>query len=165
MIFAAVDWSEERHRVTLVDSQGVVLERTSVAHDQSGLARLDCLLTHGREVANGHVAIELHESLLLDRLLRLGVNVYGLNPEWAERTRERFTSAGLKDDERDAWSMAEFLRTSHIHLRPLRADSDATLALREWVGLRENLSRNGPCRSSAYAITSCVGVHICCRAQ
>jgi len=47
----------------------------------------------------------------------------------------------VKDDERDAWSMAEFLRTSHQHLRPLSPESEATLALREWVRLREDLSQ------------------------
>lgn len=139
MIFAAIDWAEEFHRVILLDDQGAELERTSVRHDQPGLAHLDWLLTHGQNLADVHVAIELHDSLLLDRLLRLGVQVYGLNPKSAERTRERFTPAGLKDDDRDAWSMAEFLRTSHMHLRPLKPDSAATLALREWVALREDL--------------------------
>lgn len=139
MIFAAIDWAEQRHRVILMDDQGTVLERTSVTHDQPGLSHLDWLLTHGRDPAMVHVAIELHDSLLLDRLLRLGIQVYGLNPKSAERTRERFTPAGLKDDDRDAWSMAEFLRSSHVHLRPLQPDGDATLALREWVALREDL--------------------------
>jgi transposase len=35
--------------------------------------------------------------------------------------------------------MAEFIRTSHQHLRPMRPDSEATLALREGVSLREDL--------------------------
>ena len=139
MIFAAIDWAEERHRVILLDENALVLERTSVTHEQTGLAHLDWLLTHGREPAEVHVAIELHDSLLLDRLLRLEVKVYGLNPKSAERTRERFTPVGLKDDDRDTWSMAEFLRSSYIHLRPLKPASDATRALREWIGLREDL--------------------------
>ena len=123
----------------MLDSEGTVLERTSVLHDQTGLSHLDWLLTHGRNLSEIHVAIELHDSLLLDRLLRLGVKVYGLNPKSAERARERFTPAGLKDDDRDAWSLAEFLRTSHVHLRPMKPDSEATLAVREWVALREDL--------------------------
>lgn len=139
MLFVGIDWAEERHRVILMDARGTVLEHTSVTHDQTGLSHLDWLLTHGQQVAEVHVAIELHDSLLLDRLLRLGVKVYGLNPRSAERVRERFTPAGLKDDQRDAWSLAEFLRTSHVHLRPLRPDSDLVRALREWVALREDL--------------------------
>lgn len=139
MIFAAIDWAEQYHRLVLLDEHGSILEKASVSHDHSGLAQLDWLLTHGRKRDQVHVAIELHDSLLLDRLLNLGVKVYGLNPKSAERTRERFTPAGLKDDDRDAWSMAEFIRTSHRHLRPMRPDSEATLALREWVSWREDL--------------------------
>jgi transposase len=139
MLFVGIDWAEERHRVILMDAHGTVLEHTSVTHDQPGLSHLDWLLTHGQPLTEVHVAIELHDSLLLDRLLRLGVQVYGLNPQSAQRARERFTAAGLKDDQRDSWSLAEFLRTSYVHLRPLQPDSDTTRALREWVALREDL--------------------------
>ncbi len=139
MIFAAIDWAEEKHYVVLLDEQGTVVDQEWIPHEQTALAHLDWLLTHGHAADQVHVAIELHDSLLLDRLLSLGVKVYGLNPKSAQRARERFTPAGLKDDERDAWSMAEFVRTSYQHLRPLRPDSEATLALREWVAFREDL--------------------------
>lgn len=139
MIFAAIDWAEQRHYLVMLDRHGQILEREWISHQQPQLTHLDWLLTHGRQLDHVHVAIELHDSLLLDRLLRLGVKVYGINPKSAERARDRFTPAGLKDDERDAWSLAEFLRTSYRHLRPIRPDSQATLALREWVALREDL--------------------------
>jgi hypothetical protein len=139
MIFAAIDWAEQKHFVVLLDKEGQVLDRQWIEHEHFALAHLDWLLTHRGPVEDVHVAIELHDSLLLDRLLRLGVKVYGINPKSAERARERFTPAGIKDDERDAWSLAEFLRTSYQHLRPLRPDSPATLALCEWVSLREDL--------------------------
>jgi transposase len=35
--------------------------------------------------------------------------------------------------------LAEFLRTSHQHLRPMRPDSEHTMALTAWVRLREDL--------------------------
>ncbi len=138
MIFVAIDWAEQSHYVVMLDEQGVMLERMRIEHEHYQLSMLDQMLQSRAEV---HVAIELHDSLLLDRLLTLGVKVYGLNPKSAERARERFTPTGVKDDERDAWSMAEFLRTSHAHLRPLNPESEATLALSEWVRLREDLSQ------------------------
>ena len=100
MLFVGIDWAEERHRVILMDAHGTVLEHTSVTHDQPGLSHLDWLLTHDQQLTEVHVAIELHDSLLLDRLLRLGVKVYGLNPRSAERVRERFTPAGLNPPRR-----------------------------------------------------------------
>jgi transposase len=139
MIFAAVDWAEESHFVLVMDEQGTVLARERIRHEAFELAGLGPAVCQGHLAEEVHVAIELHSSLLLDRLLRLGVKVYGLNPKSAERARERFTPAGLKDDERDAWSLAEFLRTSHPHLRSLTPDSDRTIELQEWVGLRERL--------------------------
>lgn len=139
MLFVGIDWAETRHRVVIVDEDGRVVHRTWIEHSSCGLQVFDDLLTHWQQPENVHVAIELHDSLLLDRLLHSGVRVYGLNPKSAERARERYTPAGLKDDDRDAWSVAEFLRSAYRHLRPLRPDSEITLALREWVCLREDL--------------------------
>lgn len=139
MVFAAIDWAEESHLVIVLNEEGEILERTRIQHEAWDLAHLESLLTLRHPGPEVHVAIELHDGLLLDRLLRLGVRVYGLNPKSAQRVRERYTPSGLKDDDRDAWSMAEFIRTSYRCLRPVRPDSPATLALREWVALRENL--------------------------
>jgi transposase len=137
MVFAAIDWAEESHLVLVMNEQGRVLEQERI--EASNLVGLNCVLRQGRPAEEVHVAIELHSSLLLDHLLGLGVKVYGINPKSAERARDRFTPAGLKDDERDAWSLAEFLRTSHQHLRPLQPDTPRTVELQEWVGLREQL--------------------------
>jgi transposase/transposase IS116/IS110/IS902 family protein len=138
MIFAGLDWGEQKHRLMILDDQGTVLEQACIDHEQYGLAALESRLGAHGPLEQVHVAIELHDSLLLDRLLRLGVKVYGLNPLCAQRARERFTPAGIKDDDRDAWSTAEFVRTSHQHLRPLKPGSPATLELQEWVHLRED---------------------------
>lgn len=139
MLFVGIDWAETRHRVVIMGASGDVLHRAWVEHSACGLKVFEELITNWQRPEQVYVAIELHDSVLLDRLLRTGVRVYGLNPKSAERARERYTPAGLKDDDRDAWSLAEFLRTGHMHLRPLRPDSERTLALREWVCLREDL--------------------------
>lgn len=141
MRFAAVDWGQQRHRVVVLNEQGQVLEREWIAHEGHDLAHLEAVLRGGDGDAEVCVALELHDSLLLDRLLRLGVRVYALNPKAAARARERFTPSGAKDDDRDTWSMAEFLRTSHAQLRVLRPESPATIALQEWVSLREDLTQ------------------------
>ena len=141
MRFAAIDWGQERHRVVVMDAEGQVLERDWIGANGWELPHLDTLVVGREPIEDVHVTLELHDSLLLDRLLRLGVHVYGLNPKAAQRARERFTPSGVKDDDRDAWCMAEFLRTSHMHLRTIRQDSPATLALREWVSWREDLTQ------------------------
>jgi transposase len=141
MRIVGIDWGQERHRVVIMDERGQILDREWIEHQSYSLGYLDQVLTGTCPADQVYVAIELHDSLLLDRLIRLGVRVYGLNPKSAERARERFAPAGIKDDERDAWSMAEFVRTSHQHLRHIRPDSPVTMALQEWVSLREDLTQ------------------------
>lgn len=140
MIFAAIDWAEQNHMLVVVDAEGRTLAKARFDHSQAGLEDLEGTLraqaTFPAEVA---VAIELNEGLLLDWLLHQGYQVFGINPKSAERARDRYTSAALKDDERDAWALAEFLRTSHQHLRCMRPDSEPTMALTAWVRLREDL--------------------------
>ena len=97
------------------------------------------LRAHAKRPADVAVAIELNEGLLLDWLLHQRYRVFGINPKSAARARDRYTPAGLKDDERDAWTLAEFLRTSHQHLRPMRPDSEQTMTLTAWVRIREDL--------------------------
>lgn len=140
MIFAAIDWAEQSHTLLVMDTEGTTLAKARLEHDHNGLGELDVTLTeHAKTPEQVVVAIELNEGLLLDWLLAKGYRVYGINPKSAERARDRYTPAGLKDDERDAWALAEFLRTSHQHLRPLRPDSEPTTSLRAWVRLREDL--------------------------
>ncbi len=139
MLFVGIDWAETRHRVVILSAAGAEVYRGWIEHSACGLDVFQDLLSGWKRRWNIHVAIELHDSLLLDRLLQREVRVYGINPKSAQRARERFTPAGLKDDDRDAWSLAEFVRTSYPHLRPLRPDSDRTRALHEWVTLREDL--------------------------
>ncbi len=140
MIFAAIDWAEQSHMLMVLDAEGKTVDKLRIDHDRTGFRELDrILLRHGIPAAEIPIAIELNDGVLVDWLLSQGYRVYGLNPKSAERARDRFTPAGLKDDGRDAWAMAEFLRTSYQHLRPMRPESDRTVALREWVRLREDL--------------------------
>ncbi len=140
MIFAAIDWAEQNHTLLIMDAQGTTLAKTRIEHSYNGLCELEfALQEHAKVPTEIAIAIELNAGLLLDWLLSKEYRVYGINPKSAERARDRFTPASLKDDERDAWALAEFLRTSCQHLRPLRPESPQTLSLRAWVRLREDL--------------------------
>ncbi|MFQ6093966.1 MAG: transposase [bacterium] len=66
----------------------------------------------------------------MDFLLDHGVVVYPVNPKALNRARDRFRSSGARDDWFDAWVLAEFLRTDHVHLRPLRPSSEQAQELK-----------------------------------
>ena len=139
MVFVGIDWSEKSHRVVILDDDGQQLETRQIEHSHLGLQELGSILHAHASPDQVLIAVEMHGGLLLDWLVQHDCPVYGINPKSAERARDRFSPAGLNDDERDAWCLAEFLRSSHQHLRPLRPDSDQTLALMTWVRLREDL--------------------------
>ena len=140
MIFAAIDWAEQNHVILVMDAEGTTLDKARIEHGHSGFRELDLILRkHAKDPQEVMVALELNEGLLLDWLLAGRYQVFGINPKSAERARDRYTPAGLKDDERDTWALAEFIRTSYQHLRPMRPDSQQTTALRAWVRLREDL--------------------------
>jgi transposase len=60
----------------------------------------------------------------------MGLRVYPLNPKAAERYRDRKAPSGVKDDQLDAWSMADALRTDGQDWRALLPDDPATQELR-----------------------------------
>jgi len=53
-----------------------------------------------------------------------------VNPKALDRARDRFRQSGAKDDPFDARVLADFLRTDHAHLQPLRPSSEAAQELK-----------------------------------
>jgi transposase len=60
----------------------------------------------------------------------MGISVYPMNPKAAERLRDRKAPSGVKDDELDAWSFADGLRTDGHGWRMLRPEDERTKELR-----------------------------------
>ena len=66
----------------------------------------------------------------MDFLLDHGVEVYPVNPKALDRVRDRYRMSGSKSDAFDAYVLAEFLRTDHVHLRALRPNSEKAQELK-----------------------------------
>jgi len=56
--------------------------------------------------------------------------VYPVNPKALDRARDRFRMSQSKSDSFDAYVLAEFLRTDHVHLRALQPDSEQAQELK-----------------------------------
>jgi hypothetical protein len=119
--YVGVDWASEAHRVCLLDAAGQRLGERSVEHTGPGLSTLvDWLLTVSRaEPAGIAVAIEVPRGAVVETLLERGFPVFAINPKQLDRVRDRHTVAGAKDDRRDAWVLADALRTDPHAFRPL----------------------------------------------
>lgn len=135
-VCVGVDWAKDNHAVCVIDADGAVLERVTVAHTGPGLVGLVGLL--GRYVVAG-VGIERPDGPVVDALLAAGLTVYVIAPAQVKSLRGRYGSAGNKDDRFDAYVLADTVRTDRRRLTPLRPDTMATTVLRTLGRARKDL--------------------------
>ena len=136
-----IDWASQEHVVVLCDSQGRRVGRRKVEHSGPGLAEMmDWLVkTSGAEPGDIHVAIETPHGPIVEALLERGFVVHAINPKQLDRFRDRFSPAGAKDDDRDADVLADSLRTDARAFRRLSVAEPASIEMREWLRIAENL--------------------------
>lgn len=129
--YLGVDWGEEQHGVCVREETGAIVWEKMVAHTPSGLSdwgrQLDIWRAAGIEL---WAAIERPDGRVVDCLLDHGVVVYPVNPKALDRARDRFRMSASKSDPFDGRVLAEFLRTDHAHLPPLRPSSVAAQELK-----------------------------------
>lgn len=135
-VTAGVDWAKDNHAVCIIDSDGEPLERFTVAHSKTGLARLNAVLD--RHSVNT-IGIERGDGPVIDALLAAGRIIYVIPPSQVKALRQRYGSAGNKDDRFDAFVLADTVRTDQRRLTPLLLDSPATTTLRKLVRARKDL--------------------------
>jgi transposase len=114
--FAALDWASDHHDVVVIDRLGQVKLAIRFEHSAEGWKQLQDAL---RDYPNAPIAIETSSGTVVEQLFALGVSVYPVNPKSAQRYRERHAPSAVKDDERDAWSLADALRLDGHGWKPL----------------------------------------------
>jgi transposase len=134
--FAGIDWASAEHAVCVLDAEGRIIDGRRFAHDERGVTAL-CQRLEGLGVAL--VAIERPDGLLIERLLDTGLRVIAVHPNQTAAMRPRFSNAGGKSDNFDAFVLAELARTDSHRFRVLVPDTDATKALRALTRAREDL--------------------------
>jgi transposase len=133
---AGIDWASDSHAVCVLDPDGQVIDRQTVAHTAAGLRRLTDLLDRHHVTA---VGIERGDGPVIDALLGTNLIVYVIAPQQVKNLRSRYGSAGNKDDRFDAYVLADTIRTDWRRLTPLTLDTDATTALRKLCRARRDL--------------------------
>jgi transposase len=139
--FAGIDWGSEQHRVCLLDAQGSILGQRWIEHSGSGLAELALWLRQQTHDALPTLAagIEVPRGAMVETLIENGVAVFAINPKQLDRFRDRYSPAGAKDDSRDAFVLADSLRTDRHCFRQVQLDSPAMIRLRELSRLEDEL--------------------------
>ena len=139
-VVAGIDWATETHQVCVLDADGHVRGEFSVAHSGAGLSELVAHLRRlGADVARVAVAIEMPRGAVIDALLTHGFHVFAVNPKQLDRFRDRHSVAGAKDDRRDAFVLADALRTDRRAFRRLQSEDPRVTQLRELSRVHEEL--------------------------
>jgi len=123
-VYVGIDWADGTHRVAEVDEQGQRVNMRSVEETVEGLAEFGRWLAAQRGAGiDVYCGIERPDGRLVERLLTHGAVVYALNPKAVDRARDRHRANRCKDDDLDAYVIADFVRTDHPHLHALRPNS------------------------------------------
>ena len=142
-VLAGIDWGSEKHRVCVMDAQGEILAQRWVEHSGSSLAELvDWLSSYtGPSPDRLGAAIEVPHGAIVETLVEHGFRVFSINPKQLDRFRDRYSPAGAKDDSRDAFVLADSLRTDPHCFRQVRLDEPAMIRLRELSRLEDELDQ------------------------
>ena len=105
--FGALDWASDHHDLVVVDRAGELVESLTFAHSGPGWKQLREKLAFYPGLG---IAVETNQGAAVQQLIEAGLEVYPVNPKSAQRYRERKAPSGVKDDQLDAWSLADALR-------------------------------------------------------
>jgi transposase len=132
MIIVGLDWSRCKHDFVIMNLQGEILERGTIAHNTNALEELATRIEqHIDSAKHVRVGLELNDGALLAWLVTKGYTIFGIQPKSAQRARDIYRPSGSKDDKIDAFVLAEFVRVNAARLRPWSPPSEITLELRE----------------------------------
>ena len=144
-VWVGIDWATEAHQVCVLDETGAVVGERSVTHAGEAIAAFTVWLAELGAAAADRVAvaIEVPRGAVVETLVERGFHVYALNPKQLDRFRDRHTVAGAKDDRRDAFVLADSLRTDRACFRRVQLDEPHIIQLRELARVDEELAREG----------------------
>jgi len=140
-LFVGVDWGSATHQVCVIDRDRRVVEERAVAHDGEAIgAMVERLLALAEgDVERIVVGIESPWNAVVETLLERGVHVFCINPKQLDRFRDRHTVAGAKDDRRDAFVIADSLRTDAAAFREIKLGDPRIVELREFSRIHDEL--------------------------
>lgn len=125
--FAGLDWAGDHHDVAVVDKQGQMVAEFRFEHSATGWAEF-----RGKMAVYPAwgIALETCSGAAVEELLQSAGTVFPVQPKAAARYRERKAPSGVKDDQLDAWALADALRLDGPHWRVLAPEDPLLQELR-----------------------------------
>ena len=142
--YVGIDLATEKHQACLVNREGKVVAELALEHSGSGLIDFIRFLEKTTSVpaARVGIALETPRGPVIECVLERGYAVFSLNPMQLDRFRDRHTVAGAKDDRRDAFVLADSLRTDLVRFRRLQQENAAVIRLRELSRVEDDLTQD-----------------------
>jgi transposase len=139
--FVGIDWGSQQHQVCVLDRDRRLVGARAVDHDGASLAQLAAWLwtSSAGQPQRVSVAIEVPRGTIVEGLVERGFHVFAINPKQLDRFRDRHSVAGAKDDRRDAFVLADSVRTDQPSFRRLQLDAPHLILLRELSRVEETL--------------------------
>lgn len=139
--FVGIDWGSQQHQVCVLDRDRRLVGERAVDHDGASLAQLAAWLwtLSAGQPQRVSVAIEVPRGAIVAGLVERGFHVLAINPKQLDRFRDRHSVAGAKDDRRDAFVLADSVRTDRPSFRRLQLNEPHLLLLRELSRVEETL--------------------------
>ncbi|HEY7710356.1 MAG TPA: IS110 family transposase [Candidatus Entotheonella sp.] len=139
--FVGIDWGSQQHQVYGLDRDRRRVGERIVDPDGASLAQLAAWLwsVSAGQPQRVAVAIEVPRGAMVEGLLERGFHVFAINPKQLDRFRDRHSVSGAKDDRRDAFVLADSVRTDQPRFRRLQLDEPQCLGLRELSRAEEML--------------------------
>lgn len=140
-LWVGIDLGKQEHQVCVLDAKRRVLYEKRIEHSGEAFAELSARLLELAEQCPERlaVALEAPRVAIAETLIERGLAVFAINPKQLDRFRDRHTAAGAKDDRRDAYVLADSLRTDEPSFRRIELGSAELVQLREFGRLRDEL--------------------------
>lgn len=132
-VFVGIDWGSKVHSMCVVDGLGRQLWEGEVEHQGDAIrsAVEKAVSLAGGDPAQLSVGMEAPHGAFLEAFIERGAEVYSINPKQLDRFRDRYSNGGAKDDELDAFVLADTLRTDARLYRRVVVPEPLMLTLRE----------------------------------
>ncbi len=140
-VYLGIDWSQKEHMLVFIDEKGGRLAETKIERTVNGFVQLDQLReSFGVGADECIVGIESQHLLLVDWLWDHGYSkLYIVSPNVTHSRQKSYSHSGARTDSRDAYLIANLLRTDGHLFEPWQPDSPQTQELRSCVSLRMQL--------------------------
>lgn len=114
MYYVGIDWADQKYDVTIVDHNGAILVgNLTIKKNPAGFEQLlDRLRQLADDPQHVKIGIETPNNLIVDFLVDLSYAVFALFPGAMKSLRKRYRTSGARDDQFDAFVIADALRTA-----------------------------------------------------